>query len=240
MRSTLALSVAALAGAALAAPHYGGPVENVHWKIETVYHTVYQPGSAQPTPVPAAPQYEAPAAPADAPAPAAPAEAPAPAPSPPSYQAHSPAAPSPAAPSPAYSKPSPAPEAPSTNSGYMGVVDKWRKKLGLKALQQDSKLQSNALNCVTESNGQMVHKLNPGSYGQVLAPGTANEFEHVFVGGWLCEIATLPGLDGACDSQSKGWTYEGQTGHAKILTDPQYTKIGCALYNGIWGCDLGY
>jgi hypothetical protein len=94
------------------------------------------------------------------------------------------------------------------------------------------------MDTVVSSNGQMVHKLNPGSFGQVLAPGNADDFEHVFVGGWLCEIPSLPGLDGVCAKQSEGWAYAGQTGHAEILTSDQYSKIGCALHAGIWCCDV--
>lgn len=91
---------------------------------------------------------------------------------------------------------------------------------------------------VQASNGQMVHQLNPGSFAQVLAPGKPNEFEKCFVGGWLCEKPSLPGLGAAvCDAASQGWSYDG-TGHADILTSPNYKKIGCANYQGIWGCDL--
>ena len=110
--------------------------------------------------------------------------------------------------------------------------------MGMKPLEHDSKLESNAMDTVVSSNGQMVHKLNPGSFGQVLAPGNADDFEHVFVGGWLCEIPSLPGLDGVCAQQSEGWAYAGQTGHAEILTSDQYSKIGCALHAGIWCCDV--
>ncbi|KAF1945563.1 hypothetical protein EJ02DRAFT_338286 [Clathrospora elynae] len=122
----------------------------------------------------------------------------------------------------------------------MGIVDEWRAKLGLSKLECDSKLESNAMDTVTEGNGKMVHKLNPGTYGQVLAPGDADlkSFLHVFVGGWLCEMPNLPGLDGICNDMSHGWSYEGQTGHAEILTSPNYSKIGCEQYEGIWGCDL--
>jgi len=224
-----AFAIAALAGSALAVPQYGTPneeVKNVDVVIETVIQTVYvtDDGSAKPTPAPE-PVYEAPAVttivyeePAkptsEAPAPQPTSEAP--------------------APQPTKEAPAPAP----TSSGYMGVVDNWRAKLGMKALVHDDQLEANALNCVTESNGQMIHKLNPGSYGQVLAPGNADDFEHVFVGGWLCEMPNLPGLDGVCATQSEGWRYDGQTGHAKILTDDSYSKIGCALYAGIWGCDV--
>ena len=110
--------------------------------------------------------------------------------------------------------------------------------MGMKPLAHDSKLESNAMDTVVSSNGQMVHKLNPGSFGQVLAPGNADDFEHVFVGGWLCEMPSLPGLDGVCATQSEGWAYAGQTGHAEILTSDSYSKIGCALHEGIWCCDL--
>lgn len=231
MRATFA--IAALAGSALAVPHYGRPVyqdtkevENVHVVVETVVATVYvtDDGSyAAPTPTPE-PEYEAPAVTTIVyEAPAAPSD---------TYEA--PTEPSYAAPAPTSAAYAPAP----TSSGYMAVVDTWRAKLGKKALVHDDKLEANAMDCVKSSNGQMVHKLNPGSYGQVLAPGNADDFEHVFVGGWLCEMPNMAGLDGVCATQSSGWRYDGQTGHAKILTDDSYSKIGCALYAGIWGCDV--
>jgi hypothetical protein len=86
----------------------------------------------------------------------------------------------------------------------------------------------------------MKHKLNPGSFAQVFAPGEQNmkSFLSVFVGGWLCEISTLPGPDGVCSTKSKGWSYEGQTGHAEILTSENYSKIGCSFFNGDWAYDL--
>ncbi|KAF2197205.1 hypothetical protein GQ43DRAFT_343639, partial [Delitschia confertaspora ATCC 74209] len=130
-------------------------------------------------------------------------------------------------------------QAPSYGTGYMATVAKWRVKLGKGALTQDSKLESNALNCVTESNGDMIHKLNPGSYGQVLAPGKQNDFENVFVGGWLCEVPSMTSeLAAVCPQYASAWNYMGQTGHADILSSSKYTKIGCAWYNGIWACDV--
>ncbi|EOA85892.1 uncharacterized protein SETTUDRAFT_110914 [Exserohilum turcica Et28A] len=110
--------------------------------------------------------------------------------------------------------------------------------MGMKTLAYDSKLESNAMDTVESSKGAMVHKLNEGTLGQVLAPGDANHFEHVFVGGWLCEMPSLPGLGDVCQRESKGWAYNGQTGHAEILTSKEYSKIGCALSTGIWCCDL--
>jgi uncharacterized protein YkwD len=127
----------------------------------------------------------------------------------------------------------------SSTGDYMSIVSKWRAAGGLKALTQDATLQANALKTVQDGNGQMVHELNPGSMAQVLAPGDASSFESAYVGGWLCEIPTLPGLNGICSTMAKGWDHsDGETGHAEILTSSAYSKIGCALANGIWGCDL--
>jgi len=126
----------------------------------------------------------------------------------------------------------------SDGTDYMSVVREWRAKMGVGGLSESDTLQANALKTVTDGKGQMVHELNPGSMAQVLAPGDTNNFENVFVGGWLCEIPSLPGLDGICSTMSAGWDYVGQTDHAEILSSTTYTKIGCALNNGIWGCDL--
>ena len=129
-------------------------------------------------------------------------------------------------------KPSPTP------ADYMAVVSHWRAKMRLKELTYNATLESNAMDTVLRSNGVMKHKLNSGTFGQVLAPDGANDFEHVLVGGWLCEMSNFPGLDGVCESQSKGWAYNGQTGHAEILTADRYSQIGCALHAGIRCCDL--
>jgi hypothetical protein len=126
-----------------------------------------------------------------------------------------------------------------SQGGYMGIVDEWRSKMGLKALQQSSKLQSNAQDAANSSGGQLKHKLNPGSMAQVMAPGNADNFESVFVGGWLCELPNTPGLGSSvCNEMSKGWNYAGQTGHAEILTSGKHREIGCGLGDGIWTCDL--
>lgn len=233
-----ALSVAALAGAAIAAPnavyHEEKPADYdvvVEWT--TVVKTVYvTEGYAAPTETPSAyPVY--PETPEvitsvyhEAPAPTSKVE---------EYKpVYTPA------PEPAYT-PTPAPAKPQTPSnGYMGVVDEYRSKMGMQPITCDEKLEANAMDTVVASNGAMVHKLNKGTYGQVLAPGGEDDFKHVYVGGWLCEMPYLPGLDGECAEQSNGWDYAGQTGHAEILSNPQYTKIGCALHKGIWACDLGY
>jgi hypothetical protein len=258
-----AFAIAALAGAAIAAPSYGGygkqeePKKNVVVVVETVIETCYvTEGYPIPSATPAPEPVPAPAAPTttvvvEPPKPSSayvepPQSTPvyeAPAPSQPAYSAPA-YTPAPApAPTPT---PTPEPQpAPPADSGYMGVVAEWRAKLGLKELSHDSKLESNAMDTVVSSNGVMTHKLNPGTYGQVLAPGKDGKddqgndnFTKVFVGGWLCELPNTPGLDGVCGKMSEGWAYEGQTGHAEILTSPQYSKIGCALHKGIWCCDL--
>lgn len=124
------------------------------------------------------------------------------------------------------------------SASYIIIVNRWRSKLGMKAFARDPKLESNAIDVVYSSHGEMVHKFNHDTFGQVLAPGNDKDFEHVFVGGWLCEIPSLPGLDDVCDVQSKGWEYNGQTSHAELLTSNTYSRIGCAYYAGIWCCDL--
>ncbi|KAK3314973.1 hypothetical protein B0H66DRAFT_328863 [Apodospora peruviana] len=122
-------------------------------------------------------------------------------------------------------------------AGYMDVVSDWRNRLGLKQLKLDGTLENNARKTVVEGNGKMVHQLNPGSFAQVLAPGGPNDFTHCFVGGWLCERPDMKGMNGICATEGKGWIHT-STGHADILTSGSYSKIGCANYNGIWGCDL--
>jgi len=136
--------------------------------------------------------------------------------------------------------PSPAAGSSSDNTGYMSIVSKYRAAGGLPALTQDSLLESNAMKTSVNSVGGLIHELNPGTFAQVLAPGTPDNFESVYVGGWLCEIPTLPGLNGICATLAQGWNHDGQTGHAEILTSTAYTKIGCALASstGVWACDL--
>lgn len=238
-----AFAIAALAGSAIAAPSYGNgygskPVENVHVVVETVVKTVYVTESYE---VPAATStsvYVASAAPTTT-------VVEYPVVSMPAYEPPAPVQPTPEptyapAPEPT-SAPEPSPEpAPPATEGYMGVVAKWRSKMGLKELTQSSKLEGTSMDTVKSAPGVMKHKLNPGVYGQVLAEGTADNFENVYLGGWLCEVPGAKGLDGACKQASNGWNYEGQTGHAEILTSPDYTQIGCSFYDGIWCCDLAY
>lgn len=181
-----------------------------HWPSGGWHWPGYQPEST-PTTTNSPP---ANSAPAESPAPAAPAPAPSSSASPPSTGS-------------------------SGGSDYMSIVNKWRAAGGLSDLTEDSTLQGNALKTATDGHGQMKHELNPGSMAQVLAPGSMSNFESIYVGGWLCEIPSLPGLDGICSSMDKGWDHSnGETGHADILTSKSYSKIGCSVSDGIVACDL--
>ncbi|RMZ79175.1 hypothetical protein DV738_g3461, partial [Chaetothyriales sp. CBS 135597] len=127
----------------------------------------------------------------------------------------------------------------SYGTGYLGIANKWRAAAGLPTYTESSKLVANALKTAQDSNGQLVHELNSGTFAQVLAPGNADNFESVYVGGWLCEISTLAGLNGICSTLAQGWDHSnGETGHAEILSSTTYSEIGCALAKGIWACDL--
>ncbi|RVX67720.1 hypothetical protein B0A52_07843 [Exophiala mesophila] len=128
---------------------------------------------------------------------------------------------------------------PSVGGGgdWFSIANKWRVAIGKSAFTEDSKLVANAQDTANSSGGQLKHKLNPGSFAQVLAPGNSGNFESVFLGGWLCERPSLPGLNGVCASASQGWNHAGQTGHADIINGG-YSKIGCALGQGIWACDF--
>jgi hypothetical protein len=123
----------------------------------------------------------------------------------------------PAAPSPTATQ---APSSGGASGGqgdYMSVVSQWRAAGGLPALTQDSTLEGNAMKTSTDSTNGLEHELNPGTMAQVLAPGTLSNFESVYVGGWLCEIPTLPGLNGICSTAAQGWDHsDGETGHAQV------------------------
>ncbi|KAK5091147.1 hypothetical protein LTR05_001327 [Lithohypha guttulata] len=244
MHIAQALSVLALAGSTLAVPFgpgMGGGDNNrggdknrgsgvsTEWVIATATTYVFANGGS-PTQIPAL--SSAPAVTVTSTQPAVT--------YPPFSKSQAPSA-APSSKSQAPAAPSAAPSTPSTGSSdgtYMGVISKWRSQMGLSALSHDSKLEGNALKTAQDGNGNMVHELNPGTMGQVLAPGDAGDFEKVFVGGWLCERPELSGLNGICTTMSQGWAYNGQTGHADILVDSKYSKIGCGVAGGIWACDV--
>lgn len=72
-------------------------------------------------------------------------------------------------------------------------------------------------------------------------------FEVAYVAGWLCE-EPVPQLNGMCPELDKqaGLNVAGETGHAEILRNKGYSKIGCAWTNnnsggpwsGLFVCDL--
>ncbi|KIW22009.1 uncharacterized protein PV07_12594 [Cladophialophora immunda] len=70
-----------------------------------------------------------------------------------------------------------------TASGYLPIVQKWRSAGGLPTLTPDSQREANALKTSTDSVSGLQHELNPGTTAQVLAPGGADDFENVYVGG---------------------------------------------------------
>lgn len=121
---------------------------------------------------------------------------------------------------------------------YLTIVNFWRSRLNnpLGPLASDGTLENNALITAQEWD-EKGHQLLPGSFAQVQAPSGPDDFESALVGGWLCEN---PGLlqDGTCDN-FPGWIHEG-TGHADILTSPDYTRIGCSNANNYWVCDLAF
>ncbi len=144
-----------------------------------------------------------------------------------------------AAPATAASIPAPALRA-SAGEDYMDVVTKWRVQLGVPPLAESATLVRNAQKTVIDANGQMVHEMNPGTMAQVLAGGAQEDFEHAFVGGWLCEIPTMPGLNGVCDTElGQGYIHDGsEIRHAQIVSSTKYTQIGCAWAMDVWGCDF--
>lgn len=222
------IAVLALAGSALARPALEAR------KLKTVVHTVVVTHTAvvtytgEPKPVSKTPEYT---------------PVPQPKPTPSSKKEEYVVV----TPTPKASPPPPPPPAPKSSaapapvaapaSDYLGIANEYRVKLGLPKFELDSKLQANALNTVQSSNGKMEHKLNPGSFAQVLAPGknTMESFKHVYLGGWLCEMPNLPGIKAECPAAMVGWSHNSD-GHAKILTG-SYKKIGCAWAVGIWSCD---
>lgn len=135
--------------------------------------------------------------------------------------------------------PSSAPATVGANEDWFDVANKWRLAGGHPKFEKDATLVANAQRTADESVGGLIHKLFPGSFAQVLAPGDSSNFESVYVGGWLCELPNSPGLNGICATASNGWNHEGQTGHAEILIG-DYKTIGCALggNTGVWACDF--
>lgn len=179
------------------------------------------------------------------------------------------APPAPAAPSPAPAAQAPAPAAqsssnsdPNSSDAILAVANKWRSAYGLKTFTWDNELQGNAQKTGNDDNGtDEKHELNGNSMAQVITPGInscsnkncdglSSPFELAYLSGWLCERSSAPALAGKCPGAvaAASMSLGTETGHADILTNKDYTKIGCAFsgngqpasaqWTGLWICDL--
>lgn len=119
----------------------------------------------------------------------------------------------------------------------MSIANDVLAKIGVRQLNYDSKLESNAAAAAAAAGGTMTHQLNSGTMAQVIAPGTPDmkSFESVFIGGWICEVGQS-GVD--CPEWTGPWNHEGQTGHADILMNGGYKSMGCHCGDDMWFCDL--
>lgn len=172
--------------------------------------------------------------------------------------------------------PTPTPAAEPVSSGNDGsplsdgvslltTINKYRKAYNLNELTWSSQLEGNAQK--TGDDGQGVnqnHELNPGTYGQVITPGTDHKVQGLDYGSdscfelsyaaWLCEVSSDPQLqnpDQCALVQNNLHMEYSSTGHHDILTSSSYKSIGCAFaknanaaasspYQGLWVCDLGF
>jgi hypothetical protein len=164
--------------------------------------------------------------------------------------------------------------APATQSGSDGsplsggvslltTANKWRSIYDLPSFTWDEQLERNALKTGVDGGGvNQVHQLGPGTNGQVITPGVSTPsdelqgytpFELSYVA-WLCEVPSdklkTGGVDGCALVRQQLFMTYSSTGHFDILTDPKYTKIGCAFapnpnapsdspWTGLWVCDVG-
>lgn len=267
------IAALALAGAAAAMPsHFARDtvvndvevVQEVQWVTDVVTVTGAPP-AASPAPAAASPAAVQPAVVQhnQAAAPPAPTtfvqvvtQAPAAPPAPASTPA---AAASPAA-SPSASSSS---SDPNSSDAILAVCNKWRSAYNLGAFTWDTELAGNAAKTGKDDQGTNEnHELNGNSMAQVITPGINNcdnhncaglssPFELAYVSGWLCEIPSASQLGGKCPTYTSAGGMDlssGETGHADILKNPDYTKIGCsfagngqaetAQWTGLWICDL--
>ncbi len=110
----------------------------------------------------------------------------------------------------------------------------FRSLMGFPVFTYSSQLDANAAKTNNDdSANHMIHELNSGSMAQCIAEvdntsgdGTYTPFELTYLA-WLCEIPDSR-LGSGCDAM-KAATHMvlSDTGHAEILRNPQYTKMGC-------------
>ena len=155
---------------------------------------------------------------------------------------------------------------PPTSGGVslLTTINKWRKLYNKNTLTWSDKLTANARKTGVDNGGKTEnHELNPGSFAQVITPGSQSfdanlkgdtPFELCFVA-WLCEVPSDPQLKKGTDQCALvknvlRLVYSG-TGHHDILTSDNYKSIGCAFtqnpgaekgspWQGLWVCDLGF
>ena len=202
---------------------------------------------------------ERPEVPAPAPAPkAAPEPAPAPAPAP--------------KPAPVKEKPASPPSSSGGSGATVGgqnildVANKWRSKQGLPTFTWDEALATVSAN-TNAANGanSMTHHRVPPSLGQVIAEGSSTKTASSSQGelgpidllwlDWICELSgEIPGFPCSDALGATNMDTNGETIHAEILMNPQYTKLGCnymdatdpaaqgsmQIYQGMFVCDVAF
>ena len=155
---------------------------------------------------------------------------------------------------------------PPTSGGVslLTTINKWRKLYNKNTLNWSDQLTANARKTGVDNGGKTEnHELNPGSFAQVITPGSQSfsndlkgdtPFELCFVA-WLCEVPSDPQLKKGTDQcalvKNVLWLVYSGTGHHDILTSNNYKTIGCAFtrnpeaekgspWQGLWVCDLGF
>ena len=144
------------------------------------------------------------------------------------------------------------------------IATKWRLLQGLNKLAWDGEL-ANLSASTNAANGanSMTHHLVPPSRAQVIAEGSDTltaPSSHgelgpmdLFYLDWVCELKDeIPDFPCSDATAATHMNTGGQTDHAKILMDPQYTRIGCNymkatdpasqvfpnMFDGMLVCDL--
>lgn len=175
------------------------------------------------------------------------------------------------APAPAPVKENPAPPSSSGGSGatiggqnVLDVANKWRSKQGLGTFTWDDDLATVASNTnIANGANSMIHHNDPPSMGQVIAQGSSTLKGPSSQGelgpvdllwlGWICELSgQIPDFPCSDATAATHMNTNGDTMHAQILMDPQYTKLGCNymdatdpgsqvypdIYQGMITCDV--
>lgn len=172
------------------------------------------------------------------------------------------------APAPAPAKETPA--SPQSSAGsfsaknVLDVANKWRSKQGLGTFTWDDELAAVSANTNTANGAnQMVHHNAAPSLGQVIAQGSSTLKGQSSQGelgpidllwlGWICELSgQIPGFPCSDATAATHMNTQGDTMHAQILMNGQYTKLGCNymdatdpgsqvfpdIFQGMFTCDV--